>query len=136
MAELDCRIVTPEGVIFDGRVERVIVPGVEGELGVLARHAPLVARLKIGAVTLKFSDGSSRDFAINEGYFKVQRDLAQVLVEGAIESAAIDVEAVRAEAEDARRRLAAADAGDAAIDRFRAERDLAYAENQLSVVGR
>ena len=136
MAELDCRIVTPEGVIFDGRAERVIVPGVEGELGVLARHAPLVARLKIGAVELKFSDGSSRVFAINEGYFKVQRDLAQVLVEGAIDSAAVDVEAVRAEAEDARRRLAAADAGDAAIDRFRAERDLAYAENQLSVVGR
>lgn len=136
MAELDCRIVTPDGPVFEGRVERVIVPGTEGELGVLARHAPLVAELKAGEVRVRFADGTARSFATSEGHFKVQRDVALVLVEGAIATEAIDAAAVAADLEDAKRRIAAADAGDESVDPIRAARDLEYAENLQRLAGR
>ena len=136
MAELACEILTPEGRVFSGNAQMVSVPGVEGELGVLPRHAPIVARLKAGEVRVKFEDGETRSFAISEGYFKMQRDRALVLVEGAIAAEDIDQDQVRVDAEDARARIAAAEAGDDSIDRFRADRDLAAAENKLKVAGR
>jgi len=136
MAELDCEILTPEGRVFEGRAEMVIVPGAEGELGVLPRHSPIIARLKVGEVRVKFEGNTWRSWAINEGYFKMQYDRAMVLVEAAVAATDIDVEKARAEAEDARRRIAEAEGGDSELDRYRAERDLLYAENQLEIAGR
>jgi F-type H+-transporting ATPase subunit epsilon len=136
MAELDCEILTPEGRVFEGRAEMVVVPGAEGELGVLPRHAPIIARLKVGEVRVKLEGNQWRSWAINEGYFKMQFDKATVLVEDAVASADIDVEQARADAESARARLAEAAGGDSDLDRFRAERDLLYAENRISIAGR
>jgi len=136
MAELDCEILTPEGRVFEGRAEMVVVPGAEGELGVLPRHAPIIARLKVGEVRIKFEGNQWRSWAINEGYFKMQFDRAMVLVEDAVAEDEIDVEQARADAEDARRRLAEAEGGDSELDRFRAERDLLYAENRIQLAGR
>ena len=65
-------VVTPEGSAFEGEVERLVVPGAAGEIGVLARHAPLVAMLKAGEIRIK-SDGDWQSFAAGPGYFKVQR---------------------------------------------------------------
>jgi F-type H+-transporting ATPase subunit epsilon len=135
MAVIDTQIVTPEGVVFEGTTEMVIAPGVEGELGVLPRHAPIIARLKPGEVRVKV-DGTFHSWATGDGYFKMQQDRATILVEGAEAADQIDVEGARAAAEDARTRLAAADAGDETVDRYRAERDLLYAENRLRIAGR
>jgi F-type H+-transporting ATPase subunit epsilon len=136
MAELDCEILTPEGRVFEGRAEMVIVPGAEGELGVLPRHSPIIARLKVGEVRVKFEGNQWRSWAINEGYFKMQYDRAMVLVEAAVAAGEIDVEKARADADDARRRIAEAEGGDSELDRYRAERDLLYAENRLEIAGR
>ena len=136
MAELDCEILTPEGRVFEGRAEMVIVPGAEGELGVLPRHSPIIARLKVGEVRVKFEGNQWRSWAINEGYFKMQFDRAMVLVEDAVAENEINVEQAHADAEDARRRLAEAEGGDSELDRFRAERDLLYAENRIRLAGR
>ena len=136
MAELDCEILTPEGRVFEGRAEMVVVPGAEGELGVLPRHAPIIARLEVGEVRIKFEGNQWRSWAINEGYFKMQYDRAMVLVEAAVAAGEIDVEKARADAEDARRRIAEAEGGDSELDRYRAERDLLYAENRLEIAGR
>jgi F-type H+-transporting ATPase subunit epsilon len=136
MAELDCEILTPEGRVFEGRSEMVVVPGAEGELGVLPRHAPIIARLKVGEVRIKFEGNQWRSWAINEGYFKMQFDRAMVLVEDAVAENEINVEQAHADAEDARRRLAEAEGGDSELDRFRAERDLLYAENRIRLAGR
>lgn len=136
MAELDCEILTPEGRVFSGRAEMVVVPGAEGELGVLPRHAPIVARLKVGEVRVRLEGQEWRSWAINEGYFKMQFDKATVLVEAAVAANDIDVEQARADAEDARARLAEAATGDSELDRFRAERDLLYAENRIKIAGR
>ena len=136
MAELACEILTPEGRVFSGTAVMVSVPGAEGELGVLPRHASIVARLKAGEVRVKLEGGEVRSFATSEGHFKMQRDRALVLVEAAVAAEDIDSVAAQAAADDARDRIATADAGDESIDRYRAERDLATAENQLRVAGR
>jgi F-type H+-transporting ATPase subunit epsilon len=136
MAELDCEILTPEGRVFEGRAQMVVVPGAEGELGVLPRHAPIIARLKVGEVRVKLEGNEWRSWAINEGYFKMQFDKATVLVEDAVAATDIDVEKARADAEDARARIAEAAGGDSELDKFRAERDLLYAENRIRIAGR
>jgi F-type H+-transporting ATPase subunit epsilon len=136
MAELDCEILTPGGRVFEGRAQMVVVPGAEGELGVLPRHAPIIARLKVGEVRVKLEGNEWRSWAINEGYFKMQFDKATVLVEDAVAATEIDVEVARADAENARARLAEADGGDSELDRYRAERDLLYAENRIRIAGR
>jgi F-type H+-transporting ATPase subunit epsilon len=136
MAELDCEILTPEGRVYEGRVQMVVVPGAEGELGVLPRHAPIIARLKVGEVRVKLEGNEWRSWAINEGYFKMQFDKATVLVEDAVAATDIDVEQAGADAEDARSRIAEAAGGDSELDRFRAERDLQYAENRIEIAGR
>jgi len=135
MAELDCEILTPEGRVFEGRVEMLVVPGSEGELGVLPRHAPIIARLKVGEVRAKFEGGEWRAWAISEGYFKMQFDKASVLVEDAVAAADIDVAQARADAEAAQARIAEAAAGDSEMDRARAERDLLYAESRIRIAG-
>ena len=68
-------LVTPEGAAFEGEVEMIIVPGDAGEIGVLARHAPLVAMLRAGETRVK-ADGDWSWFATGPGFFKVQQDRA------------------------------------------------------------
>jgi F-type H+-transporting ATPase subunit epsilon len=136
MATFDCQIVTPEGPAFEGEAEMIVVPGVEGELGVLARHAPLIAMLKPGQIRVRTDASNWQAFATSDGYFSVQNDRAIVLVEHAAPVDEIDTAAARALADDARERLSRADGGDEEVDRFRAERDLARAENLLGVAGR
>ena len=96
----DLSLVTPEGPAFEGEAEMLIVPGASGEIGVLARHAPLVAMLKAGEIRVK-SQGEWQAFAAGPGYFKVQQDRALVLVDDAVRAEEIDVEQARREAEEA-----------------------------------
>ncbi|HET8874142.1 MAG TPA: hypothetical protein VFM83_10695, partial [Gaiellaceae bacterium] len=62
-------LVTPEGPAFEGEVEMLIVPGAAGEIGILARHAPLVATLKAGGTRIHIRrDEEIRDFATGPGF--------------------------------------------------------------------
>jgi F-type H+-transporting ATPase subunit epsilon len=131
----DLSLVTPEGAAYEGEAEMLIVPGSAGEIGVLARHAPLVAMLKAGEVRVK-STGEWQTFAVGPGYFKVQQDRAIVLVDDAVRAEEIDVEQARRETEEARALLERADAGDEEIDRWQAEQRLRHAENKMAVAGR
>jgi F-type H+-transporting ATPase subunit epsilon len=128
-------VVTPEGSAFEGEAERLVVPGAAGEIGVLARHAPLVAMLKAGEIRIK-SDGSWQSFAAGPGYFKVQRDRAIVLVDDAVRAEEIDVEEARRDVEAARALVERAEAGEEGIDRWQAEQRLRHAENKIQVAGR
>jgi len=131
----DLAVVTPEGSAFEGEVEMVVVPGDAGEIGVLARHAPLVALLRAGEVRVR-SGTEWIWFATGPGYFKVQRDRALVLVDDAVLAADIDVGEARREADEARALLEQAEAGDEGIDRWRAEQQLRHAENKIEVAGK
>jgi F-type H+-transporting ATPase subunit epsilon len=131
----DLSVVTPDGAAFEGEAEMVIVPGAAGEIGVLARHAPLVAMLKAGEIRVK-AGNDWQSFAAGPGYFKVQQDRAIALVDDAVRAEEIDIEEARREAEEARAALERADAGDDEIDRWHMEQRLRHAENKIAVAGR
>ena len=131
----DLSLVTPEGAAFEGEAEMLIVPGAAGEIGILARHAPIVAMLRAGEIRVK-AGGDWQAFAAGPGYCKVQQDRALVLVDDAVRAEEIDVEEARRQAEDARAILERADAGEEGIDRWQAEQRLRHAENKIAVAGR
>ena len=131
----DLSVVTPEGAAYEGEASMLVVPGAAGEIGVLARHAPLVAMLKSGETRIK-AGGEWTAFATGPGYFKIQRDRAIVLVDDAVRAEEIDVEQARRQADEARALLERADAGETGIDRWLAEQRLRHAENKISVSGR
>jgi len=83
-------VVTPEGAAFEGDAEMLIVPGAAGEIGVLARHAPLVAMLKAGSTRVHTGDGQVQEFATGPGFFQVLEDRAIALVDDAVAAGEID----------------------------------------------
>jgi F-type H+-transporting ATPase subunit epsilon len=131
----DLSLVTPEGAAFEGEAEMLIVPGAAGEIGILARHAPLVAMLRAGEIRVK-AGGDWQAFAAGPGYCKVQQDRALVLVDDAVRAEDIDLDEARRQAEEARALLERADAGEEGIDRWQAEQRLRHAENKIAVAGR
>jgi F-type H+-transporting ATPase subunit epsilon len=130
----DLSVVTPDGTVFDGEAQMLVVPGAAGEIGVLARHAPLVAMLKAGEIRVK-AGNEWQSFAAGPGFFKVQRDRAIVLVDDAVKAEDIDIEAARREVEEARELLERAEAGEEGIDRWLAEQRVLHAENKIQVAG-
>jgi F-type H+-transporting ATPase subunit epsilon len=133
----DVSLVTPEGAAFEGEVEMLVVPGDAGEIGVLARHAPLVAMLKAGSTRVWVRrDGDVREFATGPGFFKVEQDRALALVDDAVDAQHIDAERAQRQLEDARRELERVEAGESDADRWRLEQLIRHAENQLAVLGR
>jgi F-type H+-transporting ATPase subunit epsilon len=131
-------LVTPDGAAFEGEVEMLIVPGDAGEIGVLARHAPLVAMLKAGSTRI-YRDRSTEDvleFATGPGFFKVEQDRALALVDDAVEAREIDDTRARQQLEEARAELERLDRGESDADRWQLEQRVRHAENQLEVVGR
>ena len=131
----DLSVVTPEGAVFEGEAQMLIVPGAGGEIGVLARHAPLVAMLKAGEVRVR-AGGEWQSFAAGPGYFRVHQDRALVLVDDAVRAEDIDVEEARREVEEARALLERVEAGEEGLDRWQAEQRLRHAENKVTVAGR
>jgi F-type H+-transporting ATPase subunit epsilon len=134
----DLSLVTPDGPAFEGEAEMVIVPGAAGEIGVLARHAPLVATLKAGSTRVYKSvdDDETVEFATGPGFFKVELDRAIALVDDAVEAKHIDDARAQRQLEEARAELERLEAGESAADRWQLEQRIAHAENQLRVAGR
>jgi F-type H+-transporting ATPase subunit epsilon len=128
-------VVTPEGAAFEGEAQMLIVPGAAGEIGVLARHAPLVALLKAGSTRVHVSDNEVREYATGHGFFQVLEDRAIALVEAAVMADEIDEAEVQRRLEEAQAELARVDAGESSADRWQLEQRIAHAENQLRVLG-
>jgi F-type H+-transporting ATPase subunit epsilon len=114
----------------------LVVPGQAGEIGVLARHAPLVATLKAGSTRVHVGGGEVVEFATGPGFFKVELDKALALVDDAVDVKEIDDERARRQLEEAQAELARVDAGESTTDRWQLEQRIIHAENQLSVSGR
>jgi F-type H+-transporting ATPase subunit epsilon len=135
---LDVEIVTPEGSVLQEQARMIVVPGADGELGVLPRHAALVAELNAGETRVRLSSDESQfqRYATGPGYFKVQGDTAVVLVDSAVKADEIDVSAAQKNRDDAQAELEAlGDDEEQQVRRRAAERALATAENQLKVAG-
>ena len=134
----DVSLVTPDGPAFEGAVEMIVVPGAAGEIGVLARHAPLIATLKAGStrVYLDRDANDVREYATGPGFFQVQLDRAIALVDDAILANEIDDARAREQLETAQQELERVERGDSNADRWQLEQRIKHAENQLSVSGR
>ena len=130
----DLSLVTPEGAAFEGEVEMLIVPGAAGEIGILARHAPLVATLKAGGTRIHLRrDEDVREFATGPGFFKVEQDRALALVDDAVDAREIDPERARKQLEEAEKELEEIERGGSEADRWQVEQRIAHAQNQLEV---
>jgi F-type H+-transporting ATPase subunit epsilon len=128
-------VVTPEGAAFEGEAEMLIVPGAAGEIGVLARHAPLVAMLKAGSTRVHLGDGNVQEFATGPGFFQVLEDRAIALVDDAVGAGEIDDERARRQLEEAQAELEKVERGESTADRWQLEQRIRHAENQLRVSG-
>ena len=130
-------LVTPEGPAYEGEAVMLIVPGAAGEIGVLARHAPLIATLKAGSTRVHLQgDPEPLEFATGPGFFQVQQDRAIALVDAAVNVKEIDDAAAQAQLEEARAELERIEAGESGADRWQIEQRIRHAENQLTVSGR
>ena len=134
--EFSVSVVTPDGPAYEGDAQMIIVPGAAGEIGVLARHAPLIATLKAGSTRVHVSESEVLEFATGPGFFQVLQDRAIALVDDAVEASAIDDARARGQLEAAQAELEAIDRGDSTADRWQIEQRLRHAENQLAVAGR
>ena len=134
--KFDVALVTPDGPAFEGEAEMIVVPGAAGEIGVLARHAPLVATLKAGSTRIHLGASEVLEFATGPGFFKVELDRALALVDDAVGVKEIDDERARAQLEAAQTELEKVDAGESQADRWQLEQRIRHAENQLAVSGR
>jgi F-type H+-transporting ATPase subunit epsilon len=129
-------LVTPDGAAFEGEAVMLIVPGAAGEIGVLARHAPLVATLKAGSTRVHLQGGEVQEYATGPGFFKVEQDRAIALVDDAVQAKEIDVAAARARLELAQAELQKVEAGESGGDKWVLEQRVQHAENLLEVAGR
>lgn len=81
MATFKFELVSPERILFSGDVVSVIVPSVEGEMTVLAGHAPLVATLKTGIVFVQTTDNNGKEFFVNGGLVEINAASTTILAE-------------------------------------------------------
>ncbi len=117
MASFHFDLVSPETIVFSGEVEQVDVPGTEGEFGVLAGHAPLVATLKPGILTI-FGPGEPERIVVGGGFAEVGPEGLTVLAELAVPVEQFDVARLGPEIKDSEEDVADA-TDDAARDKAR-----------------
>ena len=132
---LRLELVAPRGPVFEGDVDMVVVPAVTGEMGILPRHAPLVAQLAIGQLRAMTTDGKWLTFAVAEGFAKVQFNKVIVLADTAEEASQIDVARAEQGVERALQRLEMYRLGtvpeDDIVDPYREQLALKRARNRL-----
>jgi len=92
---LRLEIVTPEARTYSDDVDMVVIPGVEGELGVFPQHVPFLTELKPGELRV-LKNGQEIALAVGEGFVEITADHVSVLTDMAIEESAIDENAVQA----------------------------------------
>jgi F-type H+-transporting ATPase subunit epsilon len=133
MAEhnVQVRVLTPEGEVFTGKVEQVSTRTAVGEIGILANHVPVLARLRPTELRLHMPDGEVRRWAQAEGWLQVFANRATVLVGEAIPPDNLDPGELRGRIEDADARLRESKEGSGAYDL--ADRDKKRAEAFLQV---
>jgi F-type H+-transporting ATPase subunit epsilon len=108
MSTFRCDIVTPESLLFSEEVNFVSVPGSEGELGILAKHAPVVSTLKLGAIRVKREENSEPlAFAVTGGYVEIDGSKVVVLATRAVDASTVTLEEARASKAAAEQKLSA-----------------------------
>jgi F-type H+-transporting ATPase subunit epsilon len=135
MAEhnVNVRVLTPEGEVFDGEVQQLSTRTAVGEIGILANHVPVLARLRPTELRLHMPDGDVRRWAQAEGWLQVFANRATVLVGEAIPPENLDTGELRGRIEDADARLRESEEGSGAHTQALKDKD--RAEAFLAVAG-
>ena len=94
-----CEIVSQDKMVYQGDADIVVLPGSDGEMGILPRHAPLLTTLKFGVITVQ-AQGQATHFTVAGGVAEIQPEIVTVLADAAENVEEIDVE----RAETARKR--------------------------------
>ncbi|MFC4726248.1 F0F1 ATP synthase subunit epsilon [Glycocaulis abyssi] len=128
--KLQFDLVSPEARVFSGEVDMVVVPGAEGDFGVLAGHAPFMATIRTGTIDVHAESGVTRIF-IHGGFAEVTPQGLTILAEETAELATLDAADIRQKLEAAR--LRAKDAADDSA-RDQAEAEIAKLEAMQSAM--
>ena len=103
-------VVTPEGKTFDSDVEQVVMPGVEGQLGILTGHVPLLTAIQPGELDLK-AGSRGDELAVGGGFAEITGDRVTILTDMAVKPEDIDEHAVEKALESAKQALLEKKAG-------------------------
>ncbi len=118
--QLFCRVITPEKVIYDGEADLVVVRIADGDIGVLADHAPVVSTVEPREVRI-YQNDERHVFATSDGFFKVSENLVQILVEEAVPPGEIAVDEAENRIEEAENELSEVSPDDEEGERKQAE---------------
>lgn len=135
--QLTLRVLTPDRIVADTTVDSVRLPGVDGSIGVLPRHAHMVAALEDGLLRYR-SGGAEVDLFVAGGFAEVRQNTLRVLTGASERIDEIDIQRAREAEQRARERLAQRGTGGRAdeIDFLRAEAALRRSLMRLQLTGR
>ena len=129
--KLEAEVLTPEGEVFSGDLQMLVTRTAVGEVGILAGHIPIVARLVPAELRLHKSDSEIDTYAQGEGWLEVFANRARVLVAEATSPDALDVGELRERLEAAEQSLSETEEGSAAAEQ--AERERARCEAFIQI---
>lgn len=135
MAQIHLEVVTPKGPVVSEDVDIVTAPGVEGEFGVLANHAPFLSAITTGTLVFK-QDKQEKFLMVSAGFAEVSNNKATFLVETAEYGHDVDVDRALEAKERAEKRLAMETAQDEGLNRARAQASLQRAVARLAAAQR
>ena len=136
-SDLTLRVITPDAIVLDTTADSVRIPGVDGAIGILPRHAPMVAALDSGLLEFR-SGGKEHSMFVTDGFAEVRANTLRVVCEAGELPEAIDEDRAREAEARARKRLsgASADGAEDRVDIMRAQMALRRAILRLRVHGR
>ena len=115
---LTLEIVTPEARVYSDTVDTVVIPTVEGEIGILPGHIPLLTQVGAGELRV-LKNGKTELLAVGNGFAEIDGDTVSILAESAITEEKIDVDAAEKAMQRAQEALRGRDSLDAAeVERF------------------
>ena len=130
--DFELSVVTPDGPLYQGRARSLRLPGADGSLGILPRHAPMVAVLQCGVLRVVHAHGELEEMAIGEGYAEVRQGQVRIIVNFLNGRPDVDEDRAHGAMKRALQRLEERDEG---IDMARAEAALCRAIVRLKVCG-
>ena len=129
--KLEAEVLTPEGTVFSGELQMLSTRTTVGEVGILADHIPMVARLLPAELRLHVSDSEVERYAQGEGWLEVFANRARVLIAEAKSPDELDVSELKQRLADAEQSLSEAEDGSAAAEQ--AERERARCEAYIKI---
>ena len=128
--KVEFELVSPEKLLFSEAIDMVVVPGTEGDFGVLPGHAPMISLVRPGVIDIHDGGGVTRRIFVSGGFAEVNGESCTVLATEALGVDELDRGATLARLDAARKDLAAAESDG---ERARFDKDIAIAEAMLAV---